>query len=438
MHSPPPELQGRWAPGLAPRGDRRLGQGHGHRGRSAGRSRTRSSRHGTGDTGPGPWGVEPAVDSGVAVGLGGAGAGWGPVPVVTDDTQCRYRSSVSALGTGTDGRTDGLTDGLTDRPTRSPTSCASAPRRTPPVPAFRAGRAGTRRAGSGGGLAPPPRPAAHSPGPGGDGRARLWGEFPENRVRGDGAFQSLAPCPLAQSRERTACPCAERTEPRRAPRALGLGRSEKIQPTSRKVLSSGRDQVERDIAVTRGTGLRDSQLFTSLSPWEEHQQRFYPVLSQIWNIHHQYICKNESQRSHYCPAHVKCLGLPAESWQPEEPHRSQSGRASRKSVSKSETKGYFSDPGGRQSSALASGAVQQSSPMGKQQSSTRLGEDQQGGGVWPGLTLLCLAIGSPNTPNFLLANTEVTARHESEVIFFKFLKRDWKSKHCVVKVTISS
>ncbi|XP_053788527.1 translation initiation factor IF-2-like [Vidua chalybeata] len=355
MHSPPPELQGRWAPGLAPRGDRRLGQDHGHRGRSAGRPRTRSSRHGTGDTGPGPWGVEPGEWT------AGSRSGW-EVPE--------------------------------------------------PVPAFRAGRAGTRRAGSGGGLAPPsghvlpappraaaaapprpgpapswprprPRPAAHSPGPGGDGRTRLWGEFPENRVRGDGAFQSLAPCPLAQSRERTACPCAERTEPRRAPRALGLGRSEKIQPTSRKVLSSGRDRVERDIAVTPGTDLRDSQLFTSLSPWEEHQQRFYPVLSQIWNIHHQYICKNESQRSHYCPAHVKCLGLPAESWQPEEPHRSQS--ASRKSVSKSETKGYFSDPGGRQSSALASSAVQQNSPMGQQQSSTLLGEDQQGGGVWPGL-----------------------------------------------------
>lgn len=39
------------------------------------------------------------------------------------------------------------------------------------------------------------------------------------------------------------------------------------------------------------------------------------------------------------PARVKCLGLPAESWQPEEPHRIKTGRPFRKSVSKSETKG---------------------------------------------------------------------------------------------------
>lgn len=127
--SPPPELQGRWAPGFFPEGtgtrrSRRLGQDHGHQGRSAGRSRTRSSRHGTGVTRSG------ALGSGVAVELGGAGAGWGPVPVVTDDTHRRYRSSVSALSTGTDGRTD---------PPSHPPPVPVPSARTAPGPLFRAG-----------------------------------------------------------------------------------------------------------------------------------------------------------------------------------------------------------------------------------------------------------------------------------------------------------
>lgn len=46
---------------------------------------------------------------------------------------------------------------------------------------------------------------------------------------------------------------------------------------------------------------------------------------------------------------------------------------------------YFSEPRGRQSSALPSSAVQQNSLTGKQQIWTGVGDDQQGGGVLPTL-----------------------------------------------------
>lgn len=177
------------------------------------------------------------------------------MPVVTADTHSLPIPELSRYQYSVPGLTERLAGGLTHSPT------ASAQPGTPSVPVFRSGRAGTRRAGSGGawprrpatcfrprpaprprprparGPAPRPHEATPRSRPQGPGRVRgtrLLGEFTENRVRGDGAFQSIArlgvwstPCPVAQSCEKIVSPCAERTEP--APRRAlrGSVKSEK-------------------------------------------------------------------------------------------------------------------------------------------------------------------------------------------------------------------